>query len=207
MISTKLYFIAVLLLLISCQRNGENNVAPDIQVVNRKNIVIPDFQVAKEQLILHPNEGKWYYDHKPFSGQSVVYYPNGVLAESVGYYQGKKEGIAQKWFADGLLRRQSHYIVNHLDGILQIWSPNPNSILISESQYIDGVQHGVQTKWHTNGQLSRRTNINMGNVVGMQQAWLRNGKIYVNYEAKNGRIFGLKKSILCYELEDENIQF
>jgi hypothetical protein len=37
----------------------------------------------------------------------------------------------------------------------------------------------------------------------MQQAWLETGALYVNYEAKNGRIFGLLRSNLCYQLENE----
>ena len=41
----------------------------------------------------------------------------------------------------------------------------------------------------------------------MQQAWLENGKIYVNYEAKNGRKFGMNRANLCYELKEEEIQY
>ena len=39
----------------------------------------------------------------------------------------------------------------------------------------------------------------------MQKAWLKNGKLYVNYEAKNGRIFGMRRANACYKLEDEII--
>lgn len=46
-----------------------------------------------------------------------------------------------------------------------------------------------------------------GREEGMQKAWRENGKIYNNYEAKNGRIFGLKRANLCYELENEEVQF
>ena len=44
-----------------------------------------------------------------------------------------------------------------------------------------------------------------GQEEGLQRAWRQNGKLYVNYEAKHGRIFGLKRASLCYELNDENI--
>lgn len=47
----------------------------------------------------------------------------------------------------------------------------------------------------------------MGREEGLQQAFRRNGYLYANYEARNGRIFGLKKAALCYGLEDENIQY
>jgi antitoxin component YwqK of YwqJK toxin-antitoxin module len=45
-----------------------------------------------------------------------------------------------------------------------------------------------------------------GQEEGMQKAWRENGKIYNNYEAKNGRIFGLKRASLCFQLEDEIVQ-
>ncbi|MEM7512572.1 MAG: toxin-antitoxin system YwqK family antitoxin, partial [Bacteroidota bacterium] len=46
-----------------------------------------------------------------------------------------------------------------------------------------------------------------GKEEGLQQAWRENGKIYNNYEAKNGRIFGLKRANLSYELDNEIIQY
>ena len=50
-------------------------------------------------------------------------------------------------------------------------------------------------------------NLAMGKAKGMQQAWRENDEIYNNYEAKKGRIFGLKKANLCYELDNEITQF
>ena len=52
-----------------------------------------------------------------------------------------------------------------------------------------------------NGQLAKRKNLNEGKEEGLQQAWLENGRIYVNYEAKNGRIFGMNRTNLCYILK------
>ena len=47
----------------------------------------------------------------------------------------------------------------------------------------------------------------MGKEEGIQQAFRKNGDLFANYEARAGRFFGLKKSALCYELEDEDVQF
>ncbi len=41
--------------------------------------------------------------------------------------------------------------------------------------------------------------------MGLQQAWLKNEKMYVNYEAKNGRIFGMRRANSCYKLENEDV--
>ena len=46
----------------------------------------------------------------------------------------------------------------------------------------------------------------MGKEKGIQRAYRKNGALYANYEAKNGRIFGLKKASLCFGLEDQQIK-
>ena len=48
--------------------------------------------------------------------------------------------------------------------------------------------------------------LNEGKEEGIQQAFRKNGVIYANYEARKGRIFGLKKAKLCYSLVNENVQ-
>nr|WP_321233170.1 hypothetical protein [uncultured Psychroserpens sp.] len=161
-------------------------------------------KVNKNLLKLNPLEGKWYYNGKPYSGYSVTYHSNGVLLSSIGYYEGKKEGIAREWFENGVLKKESFFIENRLNGSVKSWWPNKK--LSSESYYVNGVREGIQKRWFDNGQLSRQTTLKNGIEEGMQQAWLRNGKIYVNYEAKNGRIFGLKKANLCYKLKNEIVQ-
>ena len=45
-----------------------------------------------------------------------------------------------------------------------------------------------------------------GKEKGLQKAWLQNGTLYVNYEAKNGRVFGMKRANLCYQLKNEKIE-
>ena len=167
--------------------------------------IVPNTEINKKDVTLHPNEGKWYYKNQPFSGYIVMYHENSVLAERVGYYNGKKEGLAQKWYPDENLLKTSIYRQNRLNGKVISWWPN--GMISTESNYIDGKKHGLQKKWYSNGQLSRQTTSSYGKEEGLQQAWLDNGKIYANYEVKNGRIFGLKRSNLCYQLKDENIQY
>jgi len=166
---------------------------------------ISDFQVDKSMLELHPLEGKWYISQKAFNGFAVSYYPNGQLASRLGYYDGKKQGLAKVWYTDGTLAKQSYYNENQLEGKLKSWWPD--GTLGAESNYKNRARHGVQKKWFASGQLARKTTYIDGLENGLQQAWLENGKIYVNYEAKNGRVFGLKRTNLCYQLKDENVQY
>ena len=165
---------------------------------------VKDIEVEKSELILHPMEGKWYHSYEPFNGYAIENYPNKKLKEKTCFYQGKKEDVSKKWDEGGTLRYQCHYIQNHKDGAVRIWTSD--GVLIAESNFKDGVVDGVQRKWYPSGKVFKKTNINMGKEEGLQQTWWENGKLYVNYEAKNDRIFGLKRSTLCYELENEIVQ-
>ncbi|MGS0524987.1 toxin-antitoxin system YwqK family antitoxin [Zobellia nedashkovskayae] len=78
-----------------------------------------------------------------------------------------------------------------------------NGTLSEESHYVNGVLHGEQKYWYATGEISKVRNLVEGKEEGMQKAWLQNGKLYVNYEAKNGRIFGMKRVNSCYKLQDE----
>ena len=49
-------------------------------------------------------------------------------------------------------------------------------------------------------------NFDKGIESGLQRGYRKNGSLYANYEARNGRIYGLKKSKLCYSLENEKVQ-
>ena len=77
----------------------------------------------------------------------------------------------------------------------------------SESAFNEGIAHGTQRQWYKSGVLFKEINLAMGKEEGMQKAWRENGKIYNNYEARNGRIYGLKRASLCYELDNEEVQY
>jgi antitoxin component YwqK of YwqJK toxin-antitoxin module len=167
-------------------------------------IVIPEIEIPKEDLVLNQNEGKWYSEGQPYSGFALIYHPDGSIAERIGFYEGKKEGITHKWYLDGTHKYKVTYHANKKNGVAKNWSNG--EVLIAESNFENGVVNGVQTRWYESGNIFKKANINNGIEEGLQQTWWENGKLYVNYEAKNGRVYGLKRSTLCYELENEIIQ-
>ena len=67
-------------LLFSCQNKAEDT-----------KIDIPEKEVLKEKLVLHPNKGLVFHLEQPFSGYATSYYTNEVMAERIGYWQGKKQ--------------------------------------------------------------------------------------------------------------------
>lgn len=159
--------------------------------------------INKSELHLDRNKGVWYYQNIPFNGYARQYYKNDVIAEQVGYYNGKKEGLAKKWYANGVVKREYYYTQNSIHGISKSYWPNKQ--LAKEVLFENSKKQGIETSWHKNGVVAKKRNIIDDKENGLQKAWLENGKLYVNYEAKNGRIFGMKKAIPCYSLEDEKV--
>ncbi len=166
-----------------------------------KNSIIDSFEVSKNELALHQIEGKWYYKGAPFNGYSMKFHPNGNAEERLGFYKGKREGIAKRWSENGVLRVESYYIQNRLVGSYKSWWEN--GVLGSEANYVNGKMKGIAKEWYPSGQLAKERHLIDGMEDGLQKAWLKNGKLYVNYEAKNGRIFGMKRANSCYQLENE----
>ncbi len=175
------------------------------EMVAEMTILVPKKEILKDSLVLHANKGLFYHLGQPFSGYSIAYYPNGELVEKIGYWKGKKQGVYQKWYPDGTLSFEAHYEKGRKEGTSKTWWKT--GVLRSESIHQMGVTHGNQKQWYKSGQLFKSINIVNGKEEGIQQAWRENGKIYNNYEAKNGRIFGLKRAGLCYELEEEVVQY
>lgn len=184
-------------ILTSCKKSTSKNT---IQVKK-----ISSIYVDKKELKLDNLKGQWYYNQKPFNGFAVTYHKNDTLSEKIGYYNGRKEGLAFQFFKNGDTLKKAFYIANKLHGKKLNYFQSGN--LISESNYVKGKRHGEQKIWYDNGQLAKKKHLNMGKEDGIQQAWLKNGDIYVNYQAVNGRIFGLNRSNLCYTLKNEKIEY
>ncbi len=187
----------------SCTGTLWNNKKYTTSIKNENNFVIDTVEVLKDALVLNQLEGKWYYNNKPFTGYSLKFHTNDTLGERLGYYNGKREGIAKKWSENGVLRIESYYTNNRLDSIYKTWWEN--GLLASQTMYKNGVKQGEEKEWYANGQLAKLRILVDGKEEGLQKAWLQNGKLYVNYEAKNGRIFGMRRANSCYKLEDEKI--
>ena len=168
---------------------------------------VPDSTVAKSELDYDANESLWKLNGQLFSGYAFTQYPDGMLKEKFGVLNGRKQSLAIHWYADGHYKRVAHYQYGKLNGDKKIWSSGTPHILLSHLKYVAGKPHGVQHVWYPTGELFKRMHMNMGKEDGLQQAFRKNGKLYANYEAKNGRIFGLKRAQLCYALNDEKIAY
>jgi antitoxin component YwqK of YwqJK toxin-antitoxin module len=161
--------------------------------------------VAEELLLLNQQQGLVYYEGKPFTGVAVESAASGGVVAKIQYQEGKKHGVEQKWFADGSPSYYSEYHEGKKHGTTKTWWKNghPRSV----GRFADGIGEGIQEQWYQSGSLFKKRQLVNGKEQGLQQSWRENGKLYNNYEAKDGRIYGLKRGNLCYELEEEIVQY
>lgn len=169
-------------------------------------VEIPNVITSDSILNYDNKKSLWTLNEDLYSGYSVSWHQDSTLATKTGIYKGRKQGRAIRWYPDGHLRQVANYERGKLHGVRKTWSSDTDHVLIAQLSYQMGKAHGEQKKWYPTGELYKVLNLNMGEEEGIQRAFRKNGVLYANYEAKNGRIFGLKKASLCYGLEDENIK-
>lgn len=195
----KLLVFVILFGLVACNGSWQKSATAIAIDIEGENLVL------FTELELHPTIGLVYSQGKPFTGTKLIPFESGAIAEKVQYLKGKKHGYHRKWFPDGQLGYEAKMLNGKHDGTAHTWWSNGN--MRSESRYQAGQLHGKQVQWYQSGALFKERHIVMGREEGQQRAWRENGKIYNNYQAKNGRIFGLKRANLCFQLDDELVQY
>jgi antitoxin component YwqK of YwqJK toxin-antitoxin module len=109
----------------------------------------------------------------PFEVDRVLmrWHPDGAPA-SVGYsLGGEKTGLHRSWDERGTLR----------------W----------EASFANGVYEGEAREWYADGRLARVRRFRGGREAGLQQAWTPEGELFLNYEARDGRRYGLQNAQPC----------
>ncbi|WP_424001239.1 toxin-antitoxin system YwqK family antitoxin [Maribacter sp. IgM3_T14_3] len=197
-------FVSVSIFTISCnQQTKEEKISSENQTI--KSVTIPDVSVDKSLIIYDNKTSTFLISEEPFSGYIISFYENGTPKEKIGIFNGKKQNKSSYWFSNGKLKQIGTYNKGKLHGEKKLWSNDSIYTLTTHLNYYSGKAHGEQKQWYRTGELYKILHLTMGKEDGIQQAFRKNGDLYANYEAKNGRIFGLKKSALCYGLEDEKI--
>lgn len=170
-------------------------------------VLIPDKVFGFDEVFYSKRESLWRHiaDSSRVSGLIVHHYPDSTMSRKIAVFEGKREGVSLTFFADGGLRISETYANNRLHGEVKRWSQKNGYVQVALLQYQEGRLHGEQKKWYDTGELHKVLNMNHGKENGMQKAYRKNGALYANYQALNGRSFGMKRSNLCVELNDEKI--
>lgn len=201
-----LIFIVLILQLVNCAKPIKKEVEkPLVEVI--KSLEVPADTIDKSKLHYNRMTSIWTLDGKPFSGYAVNYFPDSTLRQKIGIVDGKKQHETTDYYPDGHIKFSVNYHQGKLHGEKKSWSAGPSPILLTHLNYHLGKAHGIQKKWYSTGEIFKILHLNLGKEEGLQQAFRKNGDLYANYEARAGRIFGLKRASLCFELDNENIQY
>ena len=170
-------------------------------------VLIPDKILAFDEVFYDKGESLWRHvtDSSLASGCILDHYPDHTISKKIRVFEGKREGASLTFFANGELQISEEYKNNRLNGEVKRWSQKNGYVQVALLQYQAGRLHGEQKKWYDTGELHKVLNMNRGKEEGMQKAYRKNGAFYANYQALNGRSFGMKRSNLCVELNDEKI--
>ena len=159
--------------------------------------------VEKSTLNRDLKTGIMLYNNLAFTGKAQLFYRTNSLAEETFYVNGIKHGLRLKWFPNGNQSFSGNYQNGRRDGEVKSWWNNGQ--LRTLAFYKKGVATGTQKEWYKSGQLFKKYTLIDGQEAGLQQAWRENGQLYNNYVAKAGKIYGLKRSNLCFKLQNEQI--
>ncbi len=82
----------------------------------------------------------------------------------------------------------------------------PTGTLRSEFTLKNGVYEGEYRSWYASGRRFEVRHYVAGHEQGLQQAWSDNGTLYINYEARDGRHYGMENSTPCVDPQDSERQ-
>jgi len=119
---------------------------------------------------------KQQYYHGKEEGWSEWYYPDGRMNARRYFRNGEKDSVHLGWWPNGRLRFEYHFKQGQYEGWFREW-------------YVSGIQ--LKAIWYEGGKEIRGT------------GWRENGKIYMSFEVRNGRLYGLVNPNLCYSLQKE----
>ncbi len=73
----------------------------------------------------------------------------------------------------------------------------PNGVLRMDATYLNDLYDGEYRSWYASGHPFEVRHYVAGHEAGLQQAWTDSGRIYLNYESRDGRHYGLENSTPC----------
>mgnify|MGYP006108553341 FL=1 len=203
----KSYFKLIGLILILGSFNNSEQKSPEVNTSGDFVVLkVPD-TVINISLIFYDNKiSKWLKDGNNFSGYAIAKNQKGNLIKKFGILNGSSQNEWLEWFDNGALKSSTNFYKGKLHGEKKDWSSDSSHTLLSYLRYTNGKLNGEQKKWYPTGEINKILNFEMGKENGIQKAFRQNGVVFANYEAKNGRTFGLRKASLCYGLEDQKIK-
>jgi antitoxin component YwqK of YwqJK toxin-antitoxin module len=130
-----------------------------------------------------------YYQQEPFTGIIFSVTHNSDTLTKEIFLNGKENGVSKVWDSQGNKLEERMYADGKRVGIHKGW--HPNGKLKFQYAYKNDFMDGLAAEWFADGKKYREMNYIKGHEEGMQRMWAEDGTIRANYEARNGRNYGL----------------
>jgi len=165
---------------------------------------IPAITVDRSDTALHLVNGVWLWKGQPFSGTMETWYMSGQIRLLQQFYAGKEEGLMQSFYENGNREAQRFYRNGEKDSVHRGWWLNGQ--LQYEYHYRNGEYEGDFKEWYPSGQPSKHISYHRGKEQ-WGKGWRENGKPYMSFVMRNGRLYGLINPNLCYSLKNEKGEY
>jgi hypothetical protein len=170
----------------------------------RQVMVIPSVVILSTDTSLRVVNGIWYRGEQKFSGFVEAYFLSGKLKSKQGFYEGKEEGLLSTYYENGNKDTQRYYHAGEKDSVNQGWWANGNPRFVYH--FRNGMYEGDFKEWYVSGKpLKHLVYHNSKEQSGT--GWRENGKVYMSFVVKDGRLYGLINPNLCYSLKNERGEF
>ena len=121
------------------------------------------------------------------------------VGQAGGLVPGAPDRIVQVFDDRGALLSQTSYRDGRKIGkYVSFWPGGGRRV---ETVYQGDVIEGEYRAWHENGQLAELRHYAQGHEIGRQQAWTDQGELFLNFEVRNGRHYGLVNSKPCLPVQ------
>jgi antitoxin component YwqK of YwqJK toxin-antitoxin module len=166
--------------------------------------VIPSVGIMADDSKLKLVNGLWYYADTLFSGHVHAFHANGNMQRMQGYYSGKEEGLLMTWFPDGQKESERYFVNGEKEGVHKGWWENGQQRF--EYHFSNGQYEGDFREWSVNGTMAKHIEYKDGKEQ-RGKAWRENGKVYMSFEVRGSRRYGMMNAKPCYTLRNEKGEY
>jgi antitoxin component YwqK of YwqJK toxin-antitoxin module len=113
---------------------------------------------------------------------------------------GQPDRVLYTWYENGSVESVRPYRGTKKVGTHRLYWPDGTRRL--EAHYEDDAYDGVYRTWHPSGRPAEVRLFARGRESGRQQAWTPEGVLYLNYEVRGGRHYGLINARPCVPIHE-----
>ena len=198
------YITTMMVCLSGCDERDHDIIHASVQ--DSKNVVpiVPAVTVRSADTALQLINGTWFYHQQPFSGTIETNFPSGALKAKQSFYNGKEEGLLSTYYENGKIDSRRYYHNGEKDSVNAGWWINGNPRY--EYHFKNGVYEGNFKEWYLSGKPLKHIIYHNGKEES-GKGWRENGKVYMSFVTRDGRLYGLINPNLCYSLKNERGEY